>query len=112
MIEITARKMVDGVQQEAVIASDLGDTLEDAIEKFGDEVVFSNFKQSAKITAQAAMRRYLESGLDNSAIAEKMSAWKPGVTLDRTIDPVSTLRNMLKGKTKKEKEQILADVGL
>ena len=88
---IVAKKQMGDEVREATISFDFGEDLADAAAKFGEEVVFSNFKASAKITAQAAMRRYLENGLNADQIADKMGAWKPGVALERAIDPVKAL---------------------
>lgn len=112
MMEITAKKQVNGEDRAATIAADLGENLNDAVAKFGEEVVFSNFKQSAKITAQAAMRRMLEAGSDQDAVANKMAAWKPGVTLDRSIDPVAALKAKMATMSKADKAELLKELGL
>ena len=109
-MEITAKKQIEGVDYEATVVADLGDNLADATAKFGEDVVFSNFKQSSKITCQAAIRRMLEMKLDQAAITEKMAGWKPGVSLDRSVDPVAALKARMSGMSKKEKEAYLADL--
>jgi len=112
MNEITAKKTVDGDERVATIVTDLGDNLADATAKFGEEVIFSNFKQSAKITAQAAMRRMLETNLDAKTITDKMSTWKPGTALDRTVDPVAALKAKMSTMSKAEKKALLAELDI
>ena len=112
MTEITAKKQVDGEDRSATIVADLGENLKDAVAKFGEEVVLSNFKQSAKITAQSAVRRMLEQNLDQKAIADKMASWKPGVTLDRSVDPVAALKARMTTMTKAEKQELLKELGI
>jgi len=110
MTEITAKKIINDEPHVATIAYDFGENLDAAVEKFGAEVVFSNFKQSAKITAQAAMRRMLEDGKDQDAVAARMADWKPGQTLERVIDPVATLKAQLKNMDPAEAKALLKDL--
>lgn len=75
----------------ATVNFDFGETVEEAVEKFGADVVLSGFIRTSTITAQAAIRRYLEVGLEQEAIEEKMTDWKPGVTIQRVVDPVAAI---------------------
>lgn len=63
----------------AEISYDFGDDLQEAISLFGEDVVFSLFKQSLTVWLQSAIRRYLAAGKDPSELATA----KPG-TLQRT----------------------------
>lgn len=92
-VEITATKVIEGVEKSATILFDFGADVNEAIGKFGAEVVFSNFKRSAVITAQAAMRRLMEANKTQDEIAESMKAWAPGVSLERSMDPVKAIQN-------------------
>ncbi len=105
--EIKATKKIDGVDKEATILFDFGGDVDTAIEKFGANVVYSNFVRSSVITAQAAMRRFLEDGLDQAAIEEKMSGWKPGVSLERTFDPTAAFIAKYAKITPEEREAAL-----
>jgi len=106
-VAITAKKKMGDEDREATISVDFGDSLQEAVEMFGEDVVFSNFKASAKITAQAAMRRYIESGLNADQIAEKMDTWKPGVALERVIDPIKALMGKWAKMSPEEKKELL-----
>lgn len=79
------------IKKVAAISFDFGTSIEEAIKKFTPEVVFTNFKAAAKITAQSAMRRYLEAGKTSEEIATLMKNWKPGVAMERVTDPVAAL---------------------
>lgn len=73
----------------ATINYDFGSTVAEAVEKFGEDVVLSNFVSAATVTAQGAVRRMLGAGKSEAEIVEKMSAWKPGVALAREAqDPM------------------------
>jgi len=107
MIEIVSKKKIGDETKVAVINYDFGKDIAEMIKKFGEDVVFTNARGSFKITAQSVMRRYLESGLDEKAIAEKMSGWKPGVTLERTIDPVAVLMSKWGSMSEEERSDVL-----
>lgn len=107
LIEITAKKEINGVEKAATISYDFGENGADAIKKFGDETVFSNFRANCKITAQGAMRRMLEDGKTQAEITERMKAWKPGVALERVVDPVAALLGRWDSYSDQEKAEIL-----
>lgn len=108
LTEITATKEVEGEKITATIAKDLGEDINDAVKKFGPEVVHSNFKSAAKITAQAAIRRYIEANKTQEEIAILMEPWKPGVAIDRVIDPVAALVGRWDSYSPEEQQAILA----
>lgn len=112
MTEITANKTVEGDERTASIVTDLGDNLEDATAKFGADVVFSNYKRAVTITAQAAIRRMLEQNLEQDTVTNKMASWKPGVALDRSVDPVAALKAKMSTMTPEEKAALLEELGL
>jgi len=107
LTEIKATKKIDGVDKVAAVAYDFGATLPEAVDKFGDAVVFTNFKRTAVITAQAAIRRMLEGGKGEEEITASMSSWKPGVALERTIDPVASLVGKWDSYSPEEQDEII-----
>lgn len=106
MVEVTAK--APKVEKEATIMVDLGDNVQDAIARFGEDVVFSNYLASVKINVQSAIRRYLEAGLDANAIQAKFENYKPGVTMDRVVDPIAALAAKLAKMTPEEREDAFA----
>ena len=109
-VEIKAKKKVGDEDKEATIYVDFGENLTDAVTKFGEAVVFSNFKASAKITAQAAMRRYLEAKKSAEEIVKLMAVWKPGVAIERVSDPVAAFKAKFASMTPEEQIAALADL--
>jgi predicted RNA-binding protein len=107
LTEIKATKKIGDVEKVAAVAYDFGDNLDQAVEKFGADVVFTNFKRTAVITAQAAIRRMLEDNKSDEEITSKMSQWKPGVALERVIDPVASLVGKWDSYTQEEQNEIL-----
>ena len=88
-VEIKATYIKGDTKKEFVVLYDFGANLEEATKKFGAEVVFDNYVRSAKITIQAAIRRWAEGGLDDKQIAEKVAAMKIGVAAERIVDPIA-----------------------
>ena len=86
-IEVTANKG----SRSATVSYDFGENLQDAVAKFGEEVVFTNMQQSMKISLQALLRRGFDKGQSDEEIAAAAGAWKPGVASQRTTDPVSAI---------------------
>lgn len=106
VIEIKAK----ADDKEAVVTYTFGETVEEMIELFGPEVVFSNARQAMKITAQSAMRRMLRSDTPEAEIQEKISAWKPGVQMERTVDPVAAFKNKFVGMDQDAKKALIAEL--
>ena len=110
-IEISAKKEIvkddPSSVKTATIIYDFGKDLNEMVGKFTDDVVFTNARASFKITAQSAMRRYLSSGLGQEEVAGKMAAWKPGVAIERTVDPVAALLGKWGSMSKEEQADVL-----
>ena len=63
-----------------------GKDLAEAVEMFGDDVVFSNFRSASKVKLQALMRSRVAKGQDVGAL---LATWKPGVQMERIpVDPI------------------------
>lgn len=92
VIEVSAKK--EGFE-EVTITFDFGKNLDEMVEKFGAEVTFTNARANMKITLQSIIRRYLAAGKNESEIAALVADWKPGVQLERTVDPVSVARKAM-----------------
>jgi hypothetical protein len=105
--EIKATKKIGDVEKEATIAFDFGGTCEEAVAQFGAEVVYANFVRSSVITAQAAIRRLLETGKSADEIAEKMQSWKPGVPMERVVDVEGLLLAKAAKMTDAEREALI-----
>jgi len=106
-IEVTAKLTEGG---EATIMKDFGDDVHDAIKKFGEQVVFTNFRGAAKITAQGAMRRYLKAGKKPEEVATLMEAWKPGVALERAAVSKESFKDRFKKMSREEQIAILQEL--
>lgn len=57
---------------------DFGDSLEQAVERFGAEIVWAHTLRSLTIAVQGAARGMMKSGKSKDEILDAMSKWKPG----------------------------------
>lgn len=106
-IEITA-KVQDG--GEATIIYDFGTDLDEMVKKFDKQTAFTNARANMKIVAQAAMRRLIQAGKTQDEITSIMKSWKPGVTLERTVDPKAAILAQWKNYSPEEKAAFLAEL--
>lgn len=110
LVEISATYKKGETDVECAILFDFGQNLDGAVAKFGAEVVYSNFVRASKVTAQAAMRRLMEAGKSQEEVQTTMEAWKPGVALERTVDPVAALLAKFGKMDAAAQAQLLADL--
>jgi hypothetical protein len=101
-ITVKASKVIDSIERNAAIDYDFGDSLQDAVTRFGEKAVYDDFIASAKITLQAGMRRLLEAGKSEAEIASALATWKPGVKMERMVDPVVALMTKFGGMSEDE----------
>jgi len=88
---------------------DFGDNLQDAVEKFGEDVVFSQFKQKCKVALQAVLRNWLAAGVSDEEIQNKVQAWKIGLGPQKK-DPKQKLLEKFASMSDEEKKAFLAEL--
>ena len=106
MIEATEK----GSGKKIIVSYNFGTSLADAVEKFGEDVVLSGFRRTSVITAQGIMRRLAKAGKSDAEIQDAITAWKPGVAMERVMDPVATLKARIANMTPEERAKILAEL--
>lgn len=89
------------------IEYDFGDGLQDAVKRFGEDVVFSLFTQQAKIQCQARMRAELLSGGSVQRVADE---WKPGVQMRASVDPFTAAKAAANAMSPEEKKAFLKKI--
>lgn len=99
LVEINVESRKTG--RKISFAKDLGTSLEDAVDKFGAQVVFNLFRSAAVIKCQAPTRATLdnEEKSEDDAI-EVGQNWKPGIVAVRKggakKDPIAALAEKVK----------------
>jgi len=101
VIEVEAKK--DDFS--ASINYDFGKDLDDMVSKFGVEVTFTNARANMKIGLQSAMRRFLVAGKD---CAELVTGYKPGVQMERVVDPLAVAQKAYGAMSDEEKAAFIA----
>jgi hypothetical protein len=88
-VDAKATKKLDDGSSEflgATLFYKFGANLAEAVELFGEEVVFTNFRAQAKIRLQALMRSWILKGQD---LGKLSAEWKPGIQMERApVDPI------------------------
>ena len=101
-----------GGPRECEAKYDFGANLQEAIDQFGDEVIFNNFVAQAKINIQALMRRCMTPDKEGATksdaeIQAMVDAWKPGAKTVQRKSTVEKARELMGGMTKEQKLELL-----
>jgi hypothetical protein len=92
---------------------DFGDDLDDSVEKFGSEVVHSNFRANAKVGVQGLMRSWSKAGLAQEQIQARLDNHKIGVTGEKVVvDPATAIQNAFATWPDEKKAEFLASLGV
>ena len=115
--EVTAKRSKN--DHAVTIAFDFGDTVSEAIEMFGEEVVLSKFKQSTIVDLQSAIRARMfeedkESGdltpVDSETVAASLAGWKPGVATRQGKSMKEKAKDLLSKMSPEEVKEMLASL--
>jgi len=94
----------------AVEITSIGESLDEAISLVGAEVVYSNYKKSAVISAQANIRRRIKKGDTDTDIQTALAPWKPGVAVVRETDPLAAIQKRMDKMTPEQKAKFRAEL--
>lgn len=117
--EITANAKIKDKETNEVVDEvtatctyDFGADLDSAVELFGADVIFNNFKQSGVISAQSRMRALLTQGVTGEDLQAKLDEWKPGIKTTTRKSPADKLKELLAGRSPKEIAELIAAAGI
>jgi len=113
-MKVTAKveKPGEGISGDPVsVEYNFGDSLQDMVANFGEEVIQSRARASLVIDLQALIRRQINAKKSVKEIQQAVKEWKPGVKAAGKT-PAEKLQALLDGKTKEEKLAILKEAGL
>ena len=104
-----------GTGRELTVEYNFGDNLDQAVEMFGADAVFSSFKADAKVGLQAKVRGMLKATEDDSEAAKysdediisAIADWKPGVKTRTAADPLAKLKALLEKLSPEQKAAFL-----
>ena len=89
---------------------DFGENLQDAVDKFGADVVFSQFVSAATVKIQSLMRDKKKAGQTDEQIQEFLNTYKIGMVVERTVvNPLEAFKAAFKMMTpEQQREQLIA----
>ena len=89
---------------------DFGENLNDAADKFGTDVVFSQFVSAATVKIQSLMRDKKKAGQTNEQIQDFLNTYKIGMVVERTaVNPLEAFKASFKLMTpEQQREQLIA----
>ena len=100
MTSITTSKEINGEKVKVTVNYDFGENLDEARQKFGDEVVYSNYRAHAIVTIQSIVRRGIVAGKTPEAIQDEVSGVVLGVARRTSRDPVEAFYTKFQGLDK------------
>lgn len=108
-----AGSTVDGVEIKMEVAFEPGDSLEDFVEQFGEEVAWSYVLAQTTRNLQNAIRSRLNAGKTEEEIRSELSTWKPGVVVrsrGSKKDPKAAFKAKFAAATAEERQAMIADL--
>ena len=89
---------------------DFGETLDEAKDMFGADVVFSQFVAAAKVKVQSIIREKKKAGQTPEQIQEYLNTYKVGMIVERTaVNPLEAFKAAFKLMTpEQQREQLIA----
>ncbi len=114
MTAIVVEAKIPSTEQEVSVEYDFGDTVEEAIQIFGADVVFSNFKSACTVTLQGFMRGQMKVDKEGNAksdeeIAAAVAGWTPGQRASRSKSKGEKLKELLAGMDESQIAELLAE---
>jgi DNA-directed RNA polymerase specialized sigma24 family protein len=104
-------KVTQGTRADEIftVKYDLPDTTEEAIQRFGTEVVFSRLMASLTIDLQSFMRTQIQKDKATAeSVQEACNGWMPGVR-KRGKTREEKLRDMLSAMSPEERAELLSE---
>lgn len=93
-------------EAECAVMYDFGDTISEATQLYGEDVVYNLYQSQAKIRLQAGLRICLEQGRNPDDYAKQ---WKPGVKAPSiTADPMAAAKAAF-GRMSDEEKAVFLD---
>lgn len=109
--EIQAKVGKEENSPSITVRYDMGDNLDEAVEKFGEEVVFKRFDQSLTIEIQAICRRHMsgENPKAQDEIQKLIDEFKPALQRPRKSTKQKAME-LLEGLSDEERAELLASL--
>lgn len=99
-------ELEDGTEEkrEAAVFMDFGDNLDEMVEVFDEDTVYKLAFSKADSKVKSAIRKLLGEGIPPEEVPQRLSSWKPGVTLKVTANPEQESENLFAQMTPEQQE--------
>ena len=105
-LESISAKITDGPT--VTVDFDLDETLKEAVDRYGEAIVFSRYRASLVIDLQAYMRIMIKAKKTNDEIQAAVSEWKPGVKA-KGRSPAERARDLFQKLSPEERRALLEE---
>lgn len=107
-MDITATKKVDDELRSVTANYDFGENLEGAVLLHNEDVVFSNYRASGKITIQGMMRRMITAKKSDEEIQSAVLNYKLGAPTERKAkDPTKAIMDAWPTMSEEDRQEFL-----
>lgn len=119
-IEKVSARLAGDDSREVTVEYDFGSNLAEAIEKFGENVVFNRFKAAAVIDLQSGIRRHIKAKVEDAEgnetaedkytdaqIQDWASNWKPGEKNINRKSKIDKVKDLYKGMSEEDRQALL-----
>lgn len=106
MTQISAkiREMPDKIY---TIEYEFGDTLQEMVEKFGEDVVRTNARANMVVSAQTRIRTCIKANKTQDETTEIMKSWKPGTVSSVISDPLGSFEKFFEAADPQKQRELL-----
>ena len=113
MAIFTANASVEGVKQSASADVNIGETLEDAVEIYGESCVWDLYKRGATLAVQQRIGGHLRGGADPKDMSKAMADFRLDQRATRSKKSVEDkVTSLFEGLDNEQIAQVLKNVGL
>ena len=82
----------------------VGETVEEAVELVGTELVHELYKAGAEKLGAAVVKRYMRKEWTEERIAGAMAEWTPASVVKKIVDPVAKMHKAFEKLSEEERE--------
>jgi hypothetical protein len=118
MTENNVSAKIQATGRELTVNYEFGNNMAEAVEMFGEDVVFARFRAAATVDLQGVMRRHMQDqkGKDDTVtsvektdeeITEIVATWKPGLAKPKK-SPADKLKDLLANMDPEARAALLA----
>jgi|TARA_R110000744_G_scaffold206787_1_gene325411 hypothetical protein len=113
MSTFTANASVEGVKQSGSADVNIGNTLEEAIEIYGEPCVWDLYKRGATLAVQQRIGGHLRAGTDPKDVGKAMADFRLDQRATRSKKSVEDkVTDLFEGLSKEQIAQVLSNAGL